>query len=241
LNILLVDDSDDMRHLVELFLKMLSHDVDTATDGSEAVTQFQQKVYDVVFMDVRMPIMDGYEATLAIRAWEKENSRSTTPIVALTAFSTQEEISKSMDAGCTCHLVKPVNKDSLERVLAEMGEYCKSASEEGASGAESRAGSGPIQVVIDEDLKDLIPHYLDKRKQDIEKIKAGLETSDFEELRSIGHKVKGSGGGYGFDGLSEIGADLEMAARGDDVSGIKSQLAKLEDYLERVEITFEEV
>lgn len=239
MNILLVDDSDDMRRLVELFLKMLSHEVDTATDGSVAVGKYKEKTYDVVLMDMRMPTMDGYEATQLIRAWEKEQGRSATPIVALTAFSTQEEISKSMDAGCSCHLVKPVNKDGLERVLAEMKSSTETLSDNGNSGGgESR---GPIQVVIDEDLEDLIPNYLEKRKQDIEKIKAGLVSSDFEELRSIGHKIKGSGGGYGFDGLSKIGAALEIAAKGEDASGVKSNLEKLQDYLERVEITFEEV
>ena len=230
-----------MRRLVELFLKMLSHEVDTATDGSEAFAQYKIKAYDVVLMDMRMPIMDGYEATALIRSWGKEQGRSATPIVALTAFSTQEEISKSMEAGCSCHLVKPVNKDGLERVLAEMGTSGGSGSEDGVTGGVESSGSGPIHVVIDEDLEDLTPNYLDKRKQDIEKIKAGLESSDFEELRSIGHKIKGSGGGYGFDGLSKIGAALEIAAKGEDASGVKSNLAKLEDYLERVQITFEEV
>lgn len=240
MKILLVDDSDDMRRLVELFLKMLQHDVDIATDGTEAVEAYPKQTYDVVLMDMRMPKMDGYEATQTIRAWEKEQGKKETPIVALTAFSTQEEISRSMDAGCSCHLVKPVTKEALERVLQDMKSM--SADTEASSSGSDEASSGePIKVVIDEDLEDLIPGYLSKRRQDVDKIKACLESSDFEELRSIGHKIKGSGGGYGFDGLSVIGAALENAARADDASGVQSSLMKLEDYLDRVDITYEEV
>lgn len=228
-----------MRRLVELFLKMLNHEVTTATDGREATEIFQTQSFDVVFMDMRMPGMDGYEATRWIRNHEKEQGKSPMPVIALTAFSTQEEISKSMDAGCSSHLVKPVNKDALERALSDLGSGDAAAGAE--QGASAGSSSGPIEVTIDEDLEDLIPSYLDKRQQDVEKIKAALEGGDFEELRSIGHKIKGSGGGYGFDGLSKIGAGIENAAKIEDRSGVESGVDQLKDYLERVEITYEEV
>jgi len=72
-------------------------------------------------MDVQMPVMDGHKATRTIRAWEKKNSKTQTPIIALTAHATKEEIEKCMAAGCDSHLSKPVKKavllDALEKTV----------------------------------------------------------------------------------------------------------------------------
>ena len=238
MKILLVDDSDDMRHLVELFLKMLSHTVVIAEDGSQAFGLFTSKPdIDLIFMDMRMPVLDGYAATQKIRQWELEQKRRPVPIVAMTAFSNQDEIAKSLEAGCNCHLVKPVNRDALARVIVELTS-ASAATPTASAGAQIQGvgGSEPIRVKVDPDLADLIPGYIEKRRQDVGKAEKLLQAGQFEELRSIGHKIKGSGGGYGFSGLSEIGAALENAAKAVDGEQIKITLSKLQNYLERLEI-----
>lgn len=234
LNILLVDDTDDMRRLVELFLKMLSHEVESVENGQEAVQKFKEKKYDVILMDMRMPVMDGYEATETIRALERDQELPRTSIVALTSFSTQEEISKSLDAGCDTHLVKPVSKDSLQRALGNLPSPEDEVADKTASSGES------FTVTIDPDLEDLVPGYLEKRRKDIERFEQYLNDKDFEELRSMGHKVKGSGGGYGFNGLSLIGADIENAAKASDESALRKHLEQYETYISGVKVVYEE-
>lgn len=94
-------------------------------------------------------------------------------------------------------------------------------------------------VVIDSELEDLIPGYLENRKKDIEKIEASLGQSDFETIRVTGHSMKGSGGGYGFDRISEIGRSIEEAAKTQDVATIKTGINNLDDYIKNVNVSFE--
>ena len=96
-----------------------------------------------------------------------------------------------------------------------------------------------IQVAIDPDLEDLIPRFLENRIKDLEKIKEALLSEDLELLRSIGHSLKGVGGGYGFDRMSEIGAEIETCAKSSDLESIKPQVAHLADYLQRLEVVYE--
>ena len=113
LNILLVDDSDDNRLLIMAYLKQYPYAIDTAGNGLEAVERFKAGKYDIVLMDMQMPVMDGYTATKEIRSWERRSGFERTPIVALTAYALREEIEKSIDAGCDAHLTKPVKKATL--------------------------------------------------------------------------------------------------------------------------------
>lgn len=91
-----------------------------------------------------------------------------------------------------------------------------------------------IVQITDEDIVDIIPGYLANRQKDLETLKQAH--SDFETVRSLGHKMKGSGGGYGLDRISEIGRMLEEAAKAQNPEAIRSSIAALQDFLERVEI-----
>jgi two-component system sensor histidine kinase/response regulator len=122
LHILLVEDSEENRLLIQNYLKKTTHRVDIAENGEIAVNKFKSGSYDLVLMDMQMPVMDGYTATRKIRMWEREmggESRKHTPIVALTAFALQEEAKKSLEAGCDAHLTKPIKRATLLKVLSE--------------------------------------------------------------------------------------------------------------------------
>ncbi len=90
-----------------------------AENGIEGLEKFKRNKYDLVFMDIQMPKMDGYTATREIRKWEKENELEPTPIIALTAHALKEEGIKSIEAGCNAHLTKPIKKKTLLRALEE--------------------------------------------------------------------------------------------------------------------------
>jgi signal transduction histidine kinase len=118
LRILLVDDNEDNRLLILLYLKKLPHLVDVAYDGLEAVEKIRAgQVYDLILMDVQMPVMDGYMATGHIRAWEKDHNLKHTVIVALTAHALREDEEKSLAAGCDGHLTKPITKQQLHSAI----------------------------------------------------------------------------------------------------------------------------
>lgn len=119
LNILLVDDSPDNRMLIQAFLKKLPYFVQTAENGQEAVSKFMTNDYDLILMDMQMPVMDGYTAVRHIRRLEKEQGMKHIPIIALTAYALSSDVAKCLDAGCDSHIAKPVKKDTLRKSIIE--------------------------------------------------------------------------------------------------------------------------
>ena len=117
-HILLVEDLEDNRDMISLFLKDTQYHVDMAENGAVGVQKFMTNTYDVVLMDMQMPVMDGVQATMRIREWEREQQRRPTPIVALTANAFKEDAEKSLSAGCTTHVIKPIKKKVLIEAIA---------------------------------------------------------------------------------------------------------------------------
>ena len=119
LNILLVEDARENRIVVKAYLKKTPHRIGVAENGKIGLEKFISGDYDLVLMDMRMPVMDGYTATGEIRKWEGENRKDATPIVALTANALMEDRQKCLDAGCTDYLSKPLKKADLLRKIRE--------------------------------------------------------------------------------------------------------------------------
>lgn len=95
-----------------------------------------------------------------------------------------------------------------------------------------------IIIHVDSDLEDLIPGYLENRRKDIEPIIEALKQSDFETIRILGHSMKGSGAGYGFDAITDIGNSLEQASLNKDSAEVQKQVGKLALYLGQIEIVY---
>ena len=94
------------------------------------------------------------------------------------------------------------------------------------------------KVYIDEDLKAIIPQFFRNREDDIENIKEFLAEDNYEEIRIIGHSMKGSGGGYGFDYITEIGKKIEDSAVEKNEDRIRDSIKKLEEYIQNVTIVY---
>lgn len=119
LHILVVDDLEDNRTIMAHYLQNSYYVIEMAENGQMAVEKFQTGRYDLVLMDVQMPLMDGLQATSAIRQWERAHHRIPTPILALTAHVLEADAKKSLDAGCTAHLTKPIKKQTLLRAISD--------------------------------------------------------------------------------------------------------------------------
>jgi PAS domain S-box-containing protein len=117
LRILVADDSADNRLLISAFLKNTPYKIDEVENGALAVEHFVAHKYDLVLMDIQMPVMDGHAATRAIRDWERDNHRAPTPIVALSAAALSESFVSSRAAGCDEHVTKPIRKAALLEVI----------------------------------------------------------------------------------------------------------------------------
>ena len=115
----MAEDSKDNRMLVQAYLKNTPHQLAIAENGEIAVRKFMAGNYDLVLMDMQMPVMDGYAATQAIRKWQSEQGVSPTPIIGLTAYALKREVQKSLGAGCTAHITKPIKKARLLDTIHE--------------------------------------------------------------------------------------------------------------------------
>ena len=118
-NLLIVDDAEFNRFLVETYLKETSCSFDTASNGDEAVKYIKENNYDIVLMDIQMPIKDGLTATSEIREWERANNKKHHQIIALTANALEQDEKQSLDAGCDLHLIKPIKKKTLFETLSK--------------------------------------------------------------------------------------------------------------------------
>jgi PAS domain S-box-containing protein len=123
-SLLLVEDTEDNRFLVLAYLKKTRYRIDTAENGQIAVEKFLVNAYDLILMDMQMPVMDGYTATREIRRLEREEGCKRTPIVALTAYALTEDIQKCLDAGCDDHLTKPIRKPILMEAIRKFTDPC---------------------------------------------------------------------------------------------------------------------
>jgi HPt (histidine-containing phosphotransfer) domain-containing protein len=96
-----------------------------------------------------------------------------------------------------------------------------------------------LVVRIDRDLSDLIPGFMARKRQDVDVIRTAADASNHVALGELGHKIKGEGGSYGFDGISKIGTKLELAAKAQDPIEARRQADRLLEYLDSVEIIYE--
>ena len=117
--ILLADDSIDNRLLIRAYLGKTGYGLDEAENGQVAVDKLTSGRYDLVLMDIQMPVMDGFTAVRRFRQWEREHDTRRTPIIALTASTFDETVRKAVEAGCDSHLGKPLKRSTLLRVIRE--------------------------------------------------------------------------------------------------------------------------
>jgi len=226
LRILLAEDSEDNRVLVQAYLKNTPYQLDVAENGDIAVTKFTSGKYDLVLMDMQMPVMDGYTAVKAIREWERTAQVARTPIVALTAYALKDEVGKSLEAGCDAHLSKPIKKKKLLEAIAEATRDWRDSYEKHVAH-------------VNEELAPLLPRFLQRKRDDILAIRDRLEQEDYETVRVLGHNIKGEGGGYGLDALTKIGSSIEEAARVKDSKQLQALVEALATYLNEVEVVYE--
>jgi CheY-like chemotaxis protein len=216
--ILVVEDCEDNTALVKAYLKGCGFELDFAKNGQIAVEKVMSNKPDLVLMDLQMPVMDGLEATRAIRQWEaKTHAHSSIPILALTAHASGEGVGGSLQAGCTEHLTKPIMKATLLDAI-------------------SRHISGKIRITPPKDTEGLVPTYLANVRRDMGEILAGIDLKDCKIARRLGHQFKGSGDSYGFPEITRTGAAIEVAAIAANEEEVRSQILALSAYLDRVEI-----
>jgi PAS domain S-box-containing protein len=206
--ILLCEDSDDNAFLVKAYLEGTKYQIDRVADGKAALDIFKSERFDVVLMDMQMPVLDGYSATRQIRQWESANGRRPTPILALTALAQTAQAERCEACGCTAFLSKPIRKAALLAALAEH-----------LSDAEVDQGESDLPL----EVQQLVPAYLTRQRVDLDRLRTAISAADYDTISTLGHQLKGSGTPYGFHEFSKIGSAIEQAAKTLDLEEARRQ------------------
>lgn len=203
LRILAADDSVDSCALVNQFLKDTATRLDIVHDGLSAVEKYQRAKgrYDLLLIDLDMPVMDGRTAIRAIRKWETAHNKPHAPIMVLTAHD----------------LIARLDLDAQEQ--------------------EDFSAHEEIVVDLDPEIAHLVPGFLAGRRHDVQAVLHALTDSNYDAIRTVGHMLKGTGGAYGFDAISEIGGKLEEGAQRQDFREIREAVTALSGYLDHVKVS----
>jgi PAS domain S-box-containing protein len=225
LRLLVAEDGEDNRSLLQYFLRGEPVTVLFAENGQVAVDiVLSEAEFDLILMDLDMPVLDGYAATRKIREWQASRGLRPTPIIALSAHAVQDLVYASLEAGCNAHLAKPVERAVLIDAL-----YRYTVSNDTVKLLEQ--AEEPDHQEVAPEVAALVPQYLASKWKQMEEAQVRLLARDFEPVRRFGHNLRGTARGYGFPPLEHIGRDLEVAAASQEEAKISEQLDRLRQFL----------
>jgi PAS domain S-box-containing protein len=236
ISILVADDAEDNLLVIRGFLKRGPYRLDMVMDGAEAVKKFSSGSYDLVFMDIQMPHMDGYEATRRIRALEKSEGRQATPIIALTAHAMADVSEKIIAAGCDLHLTKPIRKNRLISVIhqfVELGgtlfnniETVDVQNLKNNDSITAKIGSKEVKAAlllnmntierlrrdIGDDIDFSLNLFIKSLPERVAEVADAIEKNDAKMLGEIAHKLKGPCSTFGAEKMVAIVVELGQKA-----------------------------
>lgn len=229
MKLLIAEDSEDNRFLIGAYLRNRTYELTFVRDGREAVETFASRYFDLVLMDIQMPVMDGLAATSAIRDLERERSATPTPILALTANALVEDTERSQAAGCNGHLSKPISKEKLIAAI----ESLRVEAPVPVVLPEARNGKrSPYEITIPDGFEALSRNYIASRRKEVSRMLEFPSGQGLTELRVFGHNMKGTAVSFGFPELTRLGAAIEEAAKTSDASQLADHLRKVNEYVE---------
>lgn len=257
-SVLVVEDGEENRELITLVLEQAGVEIDTAENGKIGVDKVSESNYDIILLDMQMPVMDGYEAARRMRELGVE-----VPIIALTAHAMKGDEEKCRAAGCSGFLTKPINIDKLIATLAsDLAEHPPTPRDRPkrespiAPVCESTSDVDPeldaivetlesMPQVANDDIESTLPIHRERFRLIVQRFVARLaermaemeeciQNGQYRELAEAAHWLKGAGGTVGFDVFTEPAANLEAAAKSEDSNGVKESFEVLQNISQRI-------
>jgi len=201
LQILVVEDSVANQKVALAVLKPQGHAVTVARDGQEAVALFGSQLFDLVLMDVQMPLMDGFESTRAIRSMEEETGGHV-PIIAMTAHALQGDREKCLAAGMDGYLTKPIRREDLFRVVEEVAPARHAAVDWSGSLSQVDGDREVLRDVVDAHIKEIREH--------LAILPESIGNGEWSEVRRRAHTVKAAMRTFGASAVADIALRLEQ-------------------------------
>ena len=243
MDILVVDDDELSRRMMQVILSREGHRVDVAVNGLEGFNAVKSKKYDMVLMDLQMPVMDGLEASQRIREWEKEGAR--TFIVALTASYLPERGQNMFDAGMDNYISKPFELEHLQRMLKYRSDAILAQARSAATVPNEEV---PVRDVVDfrkgvkrvggdiQTYWELFGDFIQELPTKTAALQQYFALGDLEGLSRAAHNLKGVAANLGVLQLSAYADRLDKQSSegytqliGESLNDIKEVGGKLQD------------
>jgi len=217
--VLLVEDLEHNRELANKILSDAGHAVDMSSNGAEALVAVQKGRYDIVLMDIQMPVMDGVTATRLIR--QMDHPAADIPIIAMSANVLPDQVRRYKESGMNDHIAKPFKRAELIATVSNWIAKTNGRATKDAAAAFSRNDAQFFDEVCEIMGLDWVSRGLEKLRQEIgELFGAAPAVMDRADIASRAHKLIAHAGLLGFSELSDLCRELETAcARGGDISG----------------------
>jgi len=253
LHVLLVEDNAINQKLAVTLLERWGHKVTVADNGSIAVDLVAQNTYDVVLMDMMMPVMNGVDATKIIRENERKDAqiaqsrslaqRRRLPIIAMTANAMEADRELCISAGMDDYLSKPIRSQELQEMLQklalEQASTNAAAPTSATSATVAQAPSIPRRTstfdysaglqAMDQEIFEIIAQvFIDNWPEDLQRMRTGLENGDCTPLLHSGHALKGTLAMFGAQPASELAARIEECAGRTEIEALPALMAALE-------------
>ncbi len=238
--ILLAEDYGPNQQVAFMHLDKIGFSVDIASNGNEALDLFMENDYSIVFMDIQMPIMDGYEAAAAIRAFEKMRREKESeefepvPIIAMTAHAIKEFLDKAIQTGMNDSILKPLKRKELYSVCKKwLGRNTNK--EISGENTELDFESFDFRKVIndfdgdEETVRRLIKYFAEKVNEQISAMKKALSDNDLKSIQNEAHSIKGGASNINLIKLAGIADMLEKACKKNNGPECSKLLAELEN------------
>ncbi|TBV00071.1 MHYT domain-containing protein [Stutzerimonas kirkiae] len=240
LTVLVADDVPQNLELVRLMLEKGGHRVHTVGDGNEALKTYMAERFDLILMDVHMPVSDGLQTTRRIRQFERERNRHPTPIIALTASVMSEDRSAARNAGMNGFAVKPLDES---RLMAEVARVLAGGSLHTVETLAGGASAGPEAVTLIDWTTGI--SLWGSQARLVKSLRAFLgevgERYPLPEPRQANvnwlqtlfslHSIRGAAGNLALPGVAALAGELERQVKADGHEGVLAEIARLRDML----------
>jgi CheY-like chemotaxis protein/HPt (histidine-containing phosphotransfer) domain-containing protein len=244
MRVLLVDDGEENRDLMSVVLAEAGATFATAENGLVAVEMATSQDWDVILMDMQMPVMDGYTATRKLREQGYKK-----PIVALTAHAMQQSEQECLDAGCSGFLTKPIDFDRLITTLAKIAGIevtaavlqpgCDDILTADETNKHDPANAGPIVSTLPmhkERFREIVSQFVGRLDERFDVMEKALEDEDAEQLVELGHWLKGASGNCGLAPIAETALKLEISGQEENLAAVPAILRELRELRARIEV-----
>ncbi|MDH5516882.1 MAG: ATP-binding protein [Gammaproteobacteria bacterium] len=220
-SILLVEDNKDNQRLISMYLNKLGATVSLAQNGKIAVEKAMSNEFDLLLMDMQMPVMDGFTAASQLRQLQYSG-----PIVALTANAMQEDVDKCLAAGCDQFLAKPIDRDRFNAVIRQ---YLDVA-------LEKNSADPLYSHLLDEgpEFIDLVLMFIEQLPGRMNCLTEAIYSSDWTLLAKLVHDLKSVSGGYGYLEMSDAAARMEFLLKSKNEQSVTIELEQINTLAERI-------